>query len=160
MKSSIARAQELYESVGYLCDIVERQYSFPRGKTRISFRRDFLGFGDLYAIGDADYSDVIIQATEGKGNGNHNARIRKIMAEPKSIEAMMRGKEIHIVSWNPLRRITRLYLAGDLLACGELDLPTGPLTKKEKKIKGRNPREAARAEGGRGDSSLGIEIDG
>lgn len=81
----------LLEKLGYWVEKVETWNHFA-GK-----RKDFFGFGDLFAFHPSQREEIIVQVTAG--SGNDGARWRKIVANAAARDwVSVEGRSIVIVS--------------------------------------------------------------
>jgi hypothetical protein len=94
-KSSISpTARSLVEcrKRGWQAQVVEQ--TIPR----TFIKRDLFGFIDIVAIVPGR-GLVGIQATGGTNSGNHNMRVKKILAEPRAAQWLHAGGSIEVWSW-------------------------------------------------------------
>ena len=89
-KSHTGRVIDMLGSVGYLVDPVER-------KIKWNLTKDWLGFGDLIAVGGNVMGMLVVQVTSPS---NVAARVHKILSMPIKVRKVLQHKN-RIEVWAP-----------------------------------------------------------
>ena len=87
--SPTARTLAYCRAQGWICGVVEKWNPHAR------IRQDLFGFIDIVAVGN--YAITGIQATS---TPNMSARVKKIEAEPRSVEWRRAGGRILVIGWS------------------------------------------------------------
>lgn len=92
-----ARTMEAMRKEGFTCGRVEHWNS------HCNIMQDLFGFADLIAM-RAGAGIIAVQATSDQSGGHGNARIAKIMAEPRAKIWLQSGGRIQVFAWRKLSR--------------------------------------------------------
>ena len=99
-KTPTQRTLEYYRNQNYVCDVVERWIRNPKHPAG-GFRKDFLGFADLIALGEG--SIIAIQSC-GTSFSEHNKKILEDeLVAPNAILWIESGGRLILIGWRKVK---------------------------------------------------------